>query len=132
MIVLHISDEPVSRREKIGHRRLIDVRKKQKERIALEIISQYRGELLDEPLFVQYDFYLKIPEAIPKYRKTLMELGHERPIKRPDCSNLIKLIEDVMTGIIYVDDCLIVSGQFHKYWSHHPHSTITIKALSEV
>ncbi len=131
MIELHISSEPVPRGERIGHKRLIDIRKNEKRRIGAEIDAQYQGELLNGAVRVDYMFYLRIPQRATKAQKMRMLSGQDRPTKRPDCSNLVKLIEDVMTGRIYVDDSLIVSGEFNKYWAETGSTVLRIQTLSE-
>lgn len=129
MIELYIDGEPVPRAERLGYRRIIDIRALEKERIGREIQSQYSGKLLNQALRVDYLFYLTMPQNLSKSKKEKLLL--QRPIKRPDCSNLVKLIEDVMTGLIYEDDKLIVSGEFNKYWSHSGYTVLKIRTLSE-
>lgn len=129
MIILKISAEPVPRAERICRRFLVDMRAKEKKRIGQEIEAQYGGPLIDTAVNVTYRFFLTIPKNVSKVLKADMLCGRVRPTKRPDCSNLIKLIEDVMTERIYVDDRLIVEGAFSKWWAEEGFSIITIEAL---
>ena len=62
--------------------------KASREAIALAGIAQYRGSLLDGPVWVRMDFYL------PNNRRT-------------DCSNRLKVIFDGLNGVIWKDDSLI-------------------------
>lgn len=132
MIVLKISGEPVPRAERISYRRLIDIRKKEKRRIALEIMEQYDGPVLEGAVSVQYTFNLKIPKNLSKRKRACMLSGKSFPTKRPDCSNLVKLIEDVMTGLIYRDDSLIVEGYFKKRWAEIPGTELLIVPISSI
>lgn len=131
MIILTVSGEPISRREGIGNRRVFDLRAKEKIRIRRELKEQYDGDLLDCPLRLDYIFYLTIPKSAPKKRIQAMLSGDDRPTKRPDCSNLIKLLEDVLTGIVYVDDRFIVSGNFNKLWAKEGKTIIRIQRFED-
>ena len=50
-------------------------------------------------------------------------------IFRPDLSNLIKFIEDIATGILYHDDCLISSLTAIKKYDTLPRTELTVKEI---
>ena len=54
---------------------------------------------LDGPLLLEAIFYLPRPASASK-RVT-------KPYRKPDCSKLIRAVEDALTGIAYVDDSRI-------------------------
>lgn len=56
-----------------------------------------------------------------------MLAGEVRPTKKPDLTNLTKLIEDCCTGLVWVDDSLIVSETTDKFWGEKPRTVIRIE-----
>ena len=48
---------------------------------------------------------------------------------RPDLSNLIKFIEDVATGILYKDDCIIAELVSYKHYDTNPRTEFMITPL---
>ena len=54
-------------------------------------------------------FRLPIPQSYSKKRVEACLSGSERPLKRPDLDNLAKSVLDGMNGIVFKDDCQIVS-----------------------
>jgi crossover junction endodeoxyribonuclease RusA len=60
----------------------------------------------DGPLALVATFYLPRPSSAPK------RLVY--PAKKPDCSKLIRAVEDAMTGIVYTDDARIVDLRVYK------------------
>jgi Holliday junction resolvase RusA-like endonuclease len=57
--------------------------------------------------------------------------GRIRPTKRPDVSNVIKIIEDALNGLAYRDDSQIVRVVGEKYYSDSPRVEVEICSLSE-
>jgi Holliday junction resolvase RusA-like endonuclease len=86
---------------------------------------------LNTALKVNFVFYLQIPATTTKRRKSGMLSGRIRPTKKPDCSNLIKLYEDCMTGYVYEDDRFIVAVSAEKFWAERPCTIITISQIEE-
>jgi len=60
------------------------------------------------PILVEVDFYLKAPMR-PRYFK---------PAVKPDLDNLQKGLFDAMNGIVYKDDCQIVSVTAKKHYCY--------------
>lgn len=46
--------------------------------------------------------------------------GQVLPTTKPDCSNVIKALEDGLNGVVYRDDVLIVEGGFRKRYAAVP------------
>lgn len=82
---------------------------------------------LQGPLFLQVDAYLPIPKSKPKKWLTEAQEGIVRPTTKPDCSNLVKNIEDVMNGIFYEDDKQIVELVVRKFYSKNPRWVISLE-----
>ena len=70
--------------------------------------------------------YYRIPKSETKGMKTAMEARVIRPMKTPDCDNVLKVIADALNGVAYKDDRAIVDCQIRKYYSHQPRVEVTI------
>jgi Holliday junction resolvase RusA-like endonuclease len=74
-----------------------------------------------EPLETPVNLYLYIRVPIPKsYSKKKVEdclNGLDKPIRKPDASNILKSVEDGMNGIVYKDDSQIVNLHVTKVYS---------------
>ena len=74
-----------------------------------------------EPLETPVSLYLYIRVPIPKsYSKKKVEAclnGSEKPIRKPDGSNILKSVEDGMNLIVYKDDSQIVNFHVTKVYS---------------
>lgn len=76
--------------------------------------------------------YYPIPESWSKKKKAAALAGEIAPVKaKPDLSNVIKHIEDVMEGIFFVNDKQICTLSSSKYYSDTPRVKIAILAEDE-
>lgn len=94
------------------------------------LISRIHGTrpLYDGPLHLDITYYLPIPPSLHKKADKLEGSWH---FFRPDKSNLLKLIEDAATGILYKDDCLICSETSYKKYSKNPRTEFIIRELHD-
>lgn len=83
-------------------------------------------ELLEGALVMQVDIYRSIPKSFSKVKRTAIKDGILRPTTKPDCSNVVKGIEDALNGVIYKDDSQIVESVVKKFYSDTPRVAITI------
>lgn len=72
-----------------------------------------------------------IPTSYSKMRKANCLDGLERPTKKPDGDNIIKLVCDSMNGIVYEDDKQITETSCSKIYSENGQGylLITVEAL---
>jgi len=66
-------------------------------------------EPLETPIALYCYIKFPIPKSYTKKRQEQCKLGLEKPIKKPDLDNIIKLIQDSLNGVVYKDDCQIVA-----------------------
>jgi Holliday junction resolvase RusA-like endonuclease len=73
-----------------------------------------------EPLETPINLYLyiraPIPKSLCKKRLEACLKGLEKPIKKPDASNVLKSVEDAMNGVVYKDDSQIVNIHVTKVY----------------
>jgi Holliday junction resolvase RusA-like endonuclease len=84
-----------------------------------------------EPLETPVSLYLYIRVPIPKSysKKKVADClnGLEKPIKKPDASNVLKSVEDAMNGVVYRDDCQIVNFHVSKVYSSQSGIDVCVK-----
>lgn len=77
-------------------------------------------EPLETPIAIQMTIKLPVPKSYSKKRTSDCLNKFEMPIKRPDWDNVAKAITDAINGVVYVDDCQIVSASVHKMYGLEP------------
>jgi len=84
-----------------------------------------------EPLETPVNLYLyiraPIPKSLPKKRIEACLNGLEKPIKKPDASNVLKSVEDAMNGVVYKDDSQIVNIHVTKVYSSQSGIDVCVK-----
>lgn len=74
-----------------------------------------------EPLAIPVDlvceFRFNPPKSWPKWRTGLALRGLVHHTKVPDCSNLVKAIEDACNGVLFKDDGQVVGAIQDKAWT---------------
>ena len=83
----------------------------------------------DRPLTLKLEIYQQIPNSVSKKKRELMIGKKILPTKKPDCSNILKCIEDGLNGIAYHDESQIVKSYAVKYCSEYPEVKVTISEI---
>lgn len=115
-------------RARAGNRRVWDSQKQEKLVAGINLKHQH-GSLpfYEGPLHLDVTFFMKIPEQISiRKRETYL---HKYHVYKPDTSNLLKFIEDISTGVLYNDDCLIASISTKKVYDSNPRTEFIITKL---
>ena len=86
----------------------------------------------DIPLDVRIIGYYSIPSGASKKRKAMMATHLLRPMKKPDCDNVAKVVMDSLNKLAYHDDAQVVDFQFRKFFSFRPRLVITIQESAPV
>lgn len=81
------------------------------------------------PVWVYIYVNLPVPQSYSKKRAEACLSGSERPTKKPDIDNAIKSILDGMNGVVYKDDCQIVS--LHAYKRYDSISSVHVVVREE-
>ena len=100
-----------------------------KNEISKQIMAQlaYKNELKYEMMKIEYfeaefSFYFKYPYKSKR-------INHNFHNKRPDLSNLIKLYEDILQGILIPDDKLIVLLKAEKKYADTEFTKIILREI---
>lgn len=90
---------------------------------------QYDGPIIDVAINCDLIFYLPIPKSASKRKREDMLSGKMRPESTPDRTNLGKLYEDCLQGIVIRKDSKIVDGRVAKFYGDPPRTVILISKI---
>ena len=85
------------------------------------------NEILETPVNLYLYIRAPIPKSLPKKRLEACLNGSEKPIKKPDASNVLKSVEDAMNGVVYKDDSQIVNIHVTKVYSSQSGIDVCVK-----
>jgi len=89
------------------------------------------SEPLETPVSLYLYIRVPIPASATKKRLQAISDGTEKPIKKPDASNILKSVEDGMNSVVYKDDSQIVNIHVTKVYSSVPGVDVCIKECLE-
>lgn len=92
-------------------------------------LSQQAGNdpLFEGPIHMDITFYMKVPQSISAKRR---ELLYGKPhFTKPDNTNMTKFYEDICSGILYHDDCIIAVTTARKIYDANPRTEFTLREL---
>lgn len=84
---------------------------------AAQAIGGPGADPLTCPVDLLVEFRFKIPDSWPKWQRELAALGLVHHTRKPDCSNLIKAIEDACNGVLFKDDGQVVGSITDKTYT---------------
>ena len=79
------------------------------------------------PLRMTIYIHQQIPKSVSKRKQEQMLQRIIRPTKKPDCTNVIKAIEDGLNRIAYSDDSQIVELIVYKFYDDSPRVYVRIQ-----
>ena len=82
------------------------------------------GEPLACAIDLLVEFRFRIPESWPKWQRDLAARGLVHHTKKPDCSNLVKAIEDACNGVLFGDDGQVVGVIVDKLFTTGPDAIV--------
>ena len=102
---------------------------KAKKDVKLLIKSLYKGEIIYDPVKIDFKFYFVPPRSIPK--KHLDEFyRNERPcLVQKDCTNLQKFLEDCLQKTVIFNDSRVVKISSEKLWANKTHMLVRVERL---
>ena len=88
------------------------------------------SEPLETPIAAYIYIVVPVPQSYPKKRRDACLNGLERPTKKPDADNILKAFFDAMNGIVYKDDCQIVS--IHATKNYGPVGMVEVMVKEDI
>lgn len=83
----------------------------------------YRGEPLAVPLFLDVLFVVPRPKGhygTGKHAGRVKHTAPRHPAVKPDVTKLLRSTEDALTGLLWIDDALIVEQYVKKCYADQP------------
>lgn len=92
-------------------------------------IAEWNGRpvLKDLALAVQATFYRTVPASWSKAKQRAALAGELRPVSRPDVENYVKACLDALTGVVWLDDSLVVELACSKHYGEQPRVEILLQ-----
>jgi len=110
------------------HRVLYDSQKPIKEVLACLLLDQHNKQpLFKGPLELVITFYMRLLKVSKRQQEQLLKKKWN--YIKPDASNMLKLMEDICTSNLYVDDCQIASLVLQKIYDERPRTEFTLREL---
>lgn len=76
--------------------------------------------------------HMPVPASWSQKRRTAALSGQVRPTTKPDCSNVLKAVEDAMNGVVFVDDKQIADVTICKRYAATPQACVQVTEVTEV
>lgn len=83
----------------------------------------------DAQLSLQIAAFYQLPKRVSRQRIGAMLSFEERPRKKPDLDNILKVVADALNGLAYHDDSQIVYMGAQKYWAMVPRIMVAINEV---
>ena len=87
-------------------------------------------EPFSAPVGLELRATIAIPKSWSKKKQRAALIGEILPATRPDLSNLLKLGEDALTGVVFADDSLICLHRTQKEYGTTPKIVLTVRTLN--
>jgi Holliday junction resolvase RusA-like endonuclease len=113
-----------------GNHCFYDPKEKEKRCARYYIREQYEGQPLKDYTILFFHFYFKPPKSLTKKQKEILANGRLFPT-RCDCTNLQKLYEDCLKGIVIEDDRKVVGVTSQKNYGDKERTEIKIFEFAE-
>ena len=100
------------------------------------VAAAYQAKYLCVPpmtgaLEVKIEAFMPIPESWSREKKAQALAEIILPTTKPDCSNILKAVEDALNGIAYEDDKQIIGIRFVKRYGAMPRVDVEIWSEGE-
>ena len=84
---------------------------------------EFRGRMFGkhEPVELEVQFWISRPAGAPKKRT--------HPAVKPDLDKLVRLVNDALTGIAYLDDGQVCKVTAQKFYGTPERTEITVRAV---
>ena len=124
--------------QKMGQKYVARIRKDPKTKlrensITKELSLQFPDTRIDGPVKLTVTFVMPVPKSYKGWRQQLAWLGGYFHTKKPDVSNMIKLVEDAITkSNVWTDDALVVEIRAKKRYAMEDEESATYVTITEL
>lgn len=86
----------------------------------------------DQPLALELDMCFEIPRSWPLWKAQAARQGKVVPTTKPDADNVAKAVKDACNGVVWRDDCQVVTVMIRKRYSDSPCVAVSVSVLSDL
>jgi len=138
ILIIPIKAVPGSNRKIVVNGRIIDVAKgkagfvAQARMHAAKEAERLGWEPFAGPVAVTYRFFFSRPKShfgTGKNAETVKKTAPADHAQRPDLVNLLKCLEDALTGIVWRDDSQVAEIDAAKFWAQRDAVEVTVEKL---
>ena len=100
-------------------------------RVALAARQAHQGPLIVGPVKLYLFFEFARPRShygTGRNSQFLRASAPQHKMSKPDLDKLIRAVCDSLTGIVWLDDCLVVQISARKHWSREPGVLIVVRS----
>lgn len=102
-------------------------------RVAIAAQAAMGGRsLIEGPVALQLDIRCAVPASWSGIKQRMALAGEIMPTTKPDCSNVVKSIEDGCNGVVWRDDTQVVRHGIEKRYAAVPGVVVTIELLARI
>ena len=87
--------------------------------------------LMTGPLIIEVAAYFAIPKSWPKWRQQAAGRGEWLHTSKPDGDNVLKMVLDAGTGVVFVDDAQAYDKRVFKGYGWVPRVEVTITEVAQ-
>lgn len=84
-------------------------------------------QIISGPAKVDISLFFKIPQSWAKNKRLAALSGEIMPTIKPDCSNVLKAIEDALNGVVWDDDKQVIEVIVRKFYSENPRAVVMVE-----
>ena len=84
---------------------------------------------LDGAVLLLLTIHMPIPASWPAWKREMAASGRVAPTTKPDADNVEKAIKDGLNGIVWRDDCQVVSVTKVKCYSRTPRVEVVVAPM---
>ena len=107
-----------------------DPKEKEKRCVRYYIKQCYKGDLITDYVRLYFEFFFKVPKSASNKKKMEMLQNKIFPT-RCDCTNLQKLHEDCLKGIVIEDDRKVIETHSRKFYAEKESIHIKISKFTD-
>ena len=96
---------------------------------ATEKMLLVEAEPLDGPLQLDVTAEFKVAKSYSNKKRTDALNGQLLPTKTPDLSNILKMAEDCLSGVVFNDDAQVCEIHCNKRYGAQPKIIVTVTQL---
>ena len=130
--VIRIPGNPIAmqrcRKSKFTNK-MYNPQKKEKTGLRWLVASQWQNKPIEGAVYLQVTFTIPMPRSWPEKRR--QEADGKPHASKPDSDNLEKFLNDLLSGIVFLDDCQVSDTLIRKRWGKEGATVLKIKPVTD-